>query len=416
MGMYKRFILLAVIISIFSSSLFFGVGFIFAEDPTPTPTPTSNNSQAISDLQSKINDLQNKIADTQKQEKTLSSQISVMDNQVRLTEFRIESTKQDIDNLTEDIETATKKISTLEASLDNLTKVLLNRVVATYQAGSADPIQQFMLSDNASELFTRMNYLKLIQAHDKELLLETQQAKNDYANQKTIFEDKKKKVESLKAQLEQYTKQLEADKQNKKNLLAQTQGSEATYQRLLAETKAQLARFSNFTTSQGGASILSNQTSCDDWGCYYNQRDSQWGTTALNNTGYTIASDGCLVTSMAMVYTHYGHRDVNPQSINSVSENFSGIPAALLKKSIVANGTSSQRIGAEIDSTLDSGHPIIIGISYDGGYWPDHFVVFIKKENGDYKMNDPFTPNGHNISFRDRYPGVRIVEIDKVIF
>lgn len=240
MGMYKHFILSTVAIFIIFSSMFFSLGFVFAEDPTPTPTPTS--SPNISDLQSKINDLQNKINDAQKQGKTLSAQISAMDNQVKLTEFRIQATKQDIDDLTEDIETATKKISTLEASLDNLTKVLLNRVVATYQAGSVDPLQQFMLSDNASELFTRMNYLKVIQAHDKQLLYETQQTKNDYANQKTIFEDKKKKVESLKAQLEGYTKQLEQDKKAKQSLLAATKNSESEYQRKLAEALRELTQ------------------------------------------------------------------------------------------------------------------------------------------------------------------------------
>jgi hypothetical protein len=119
---------------------------------------------------------------------------------------------------------------------------------------------------------------------------------------------------------------------------------------------------------------------------------------------------------MAMVYTHYGYKDITPQSINSNSSNFAGIPAALLRYSISANGVSSSRINADIDSTLASGHPVIVGISYDGGNLPDHFVVFISGSGGNYMMNDPFTPNGQNISFRDRYPSVRIVESNKVVF
>jgi hypothetical protein len=159
---------------------------------------------------------------------------------------------------------------------------------------------------------------------------------------------------------------------------------------------------------------LGNQTVCDDWGCYYNQRDSQWGGIALNGTAYSIASDGCLMTSMAMVYTHYGHKDVNPLSINAVSGNFAGIPAALLKKSIVANGVSADRVSASIDSTLASGNPVIVGISYDSGPYPDHFLVLISGSNGDYQMNDPYTPNGHNIAFTSKYSVSSIREIDKV--
>lgn len=374
---------------------------------------TPDSSQTTQDLQNKINDLQNKINDLQGKEKTLSSEIDVMDNQIRLTEYRIQSVQKQISDITLDIDTTTKKITSLQESLDNLIGVLLNRIVATYEVGTIQPFEVLISSNSVSNFFTRLNYLKVAQSHDKKLVYETQQAKNDYANQKQIFENKKKQVELLKSQLERYTNDLNQQKSSKQELLAETQGSEANYQRILAETRAQLVAFSNFTKSQGGASILNNQTVCDDWGCYYNQRDSQWGNTALNNTQYTIASDGCLVTSMAMVYTHFGYKDVTPLSINAISSNFGGIPPALLRYNISANNVSSKRIGSSIDSELASGRPVIVGISY-GGPIPDHFVVLISGSNGNYKMNDPFTPSGHNIDFTSKYSVGSIVEIDRI--
>src|SRR5581483_1104685 len=129
-----------------------------------------------------------------------------------------------------------------------------NRIIATYETGTVQPLQVMISAQNASDFFYRLNYLRLAQQHDKQLLLEAQQAKDDYSNQKQILEDKKKKVVDLQSQLESYNKQLAADKVNKQQLLSQTQGNEANYQRLLAQTKAQLAAFSNFTVSQGGAS------------------------------------------------------------------------------------------------------------------------------------------------------------------
>ena len=81
----------------------------------------------------------------------------------------------------------------------------------------------------------------------------------------------------MQQQLETQNQQLAQQKQAKDTLLAETQGQEAIYQQLLAAAKAQLAGFSSFASNQGGATILSNQTVCDDWGCYYNQRDGQWG-------------------------------------------------------------------------------------------------------------------------------------------
>ncbi|HEX8932563.1 MAG TPA: C39 family peptidase, partial [Patescibacteria group bacterium] len=154
---------------------------------------------------------------------------------------------------------------------------------------------------------------------------------------------------------------------------------------------------------------------CDDWGCYYNQRDNQWGGAALNHTQYSIASDGCLLTSMAMVYTHFGHRSVTPLTINSDPNNFASYYPAYLKYTITADGASASRVGGTIDSELSAGRPVIVGVSYDGGPIPDHFVVLISGSGGNYQMNDPFTPNGHDIPFTSKYAVGSIREVDKVV-
>lgn len=377
--------------------------FAFAQT---TPTPANQ------DLQNKINDLQNKINDLQGQERTLSSQIAVMDNQIKLTEYQIQATEKQITNLTLDIDTASKKIDKLQESLNNSIGVLLNRIVATYEVGTIQPLQILLTSTNASDFLSRLNYLKIAREHDRKLVFNTQQAKTDYSNQKDIFENQKKKVEQLQQQLESYTKQLDQEKSNKQRLLAETQGSEANYQSLLAQAKAQLAGFQRFVTSQGGASILSGQTSCDDWGCYYNQRDNQWGNNSLNGTQYTLASDGCLVTAMAMVYTHIGHRGVTPQTINSNASNFASYYPAYLNKTINADGLTTSRLASSIDAELSADKPVIVGI----GSGPDHFVVLVSGSGGNYKMYDPFIPNGKNINFTDHYSLGSIRTIEKISY
>src|SRR3989344_1649525 len=183
---------------------------------TPTPAPSDNSSNEANEkagkLQDEINQLQSKVSDLQKQEKTLSSQIAVMDSQIRLTELRINAAKQKLADLVGDIEKTNRNISKLETSLTKITKVLLNRIVVTYEVGTVQPIGVLLSSGNVSDFFKRANYLKLAQAHDKQLIYATQQAKNDYANQKEIFEDKKVKAEALKRQLEGYTEQLNNEK------------------------------------------------------------------------------------------------------------------------------------------------------------------------------------------------------------
>ena len=372
---------------------------------------SADSSNALNDIRIKIAQLTGKINELKGQELSLSSQISVMDNQIKLTEYRIQSTKNEIAQLEDDIAIATKKVSQLESSLQNVTKVLIHRVQATYMVGTVSSLSMLLWANDLDNFLAKENYLKKMQAHDKTLMYSVQQAKVDYANQKQIYVDKQKKVVALQTQLESYNSDLRLQKDNKKTLLSQTQGSEANYQHLLSQAKAQLAGFSRFTESQGGAGLLSGQTKCDDWGCYYNQRDTQWGGQSLNGTQYTLASDGCLVTAMAMVMTHYGHKTL-PSDINANSSNFASYYPAYLLYTTFANGTTAERVGAAIDQALSGGDPVVVGINAYGG---THFVVLRSGSGGSYMMNDPYIEGGNNISFNDHYSAGSIFEVDKVV-
>ncbi len=417
----KLFIVFSVLILLVSTlSLFFSKKpIVFAQTVTPAPTAdassATSNIQECSDNHISVADcpayLQNRINQLAGQAQTLDSQIVVMDSQIQLTQARIYATEQQISDLTLSIDTANQKINSIQSSLASLTNILLNKVVATYEVGAIQPMQILLTSTTATDFLQRLNYLRIAQAHDKKLLYDTGQARNDYQNQKNIYEDQKRQIEALKAQLEVYTSDLNNQKAAKQQLLTQTQGDEATYQRLLSAAQAQLAGFSRFVTAQGGASILTNQTVCDSWGCYYNQRDSQWGNIGINNTSTSIAEAGCLMTSMAMVITHYGHK-VTPLDINS-SQNFFSTTAYLLF-TISAGGVSATRVSAAIDPVLAGGDPVIVGISYDGGPLADHFVVLRSGSNGNYMMNDPFTPNGNDIPFTSHYSLGSIVEVERV--
>src|SRR6185312_2888217 len=293
MVMRKTLLILLSFTLLFVSFVGFGdTQYSFAQTATTTLTPTPTPD--VSGLQQQISDLEGKISNLQGQEKTLTSQIEVMDSQIKLTQLRINSTEEQINELTLNIDTATQKVNNIQSSLNNLTQVLMNRVAATYEVGTIQPMQILLTSGTVGDFLERLNYLKIAQAHDKKLLYDTVQAKNDYQNQKDINENEKKQVLALQDQLKSYTDQLGQEKASEQSLLSQTQGDEATYQKQLAAAQAQLASFSSFVTTQGGASLLSNQTSCDSWGCYYNQRDTQWGSLAINGqSGYSMAEYGC---------------------------------------------------------------------------------------------------------------------------
>jgi hypothetical protein len=199
---------------------------------------------------------------------------------------------------------------------------------------------------------------------------------------------------------------------SKNQLLAETNSKESTYQKLLSQAEAELNSFSNFTKNAGGDHLLTNQTVCDSWGCYYNQRDSDWGADPLDGTNYSMAGDGCLVTAMAMVMTHYGYTSVTPATINSDPNNFAAYYPAYLLTTIYAGGGSATRVSSAIDTVLASGNPVVIGMHVYGG---THFVVLISGSNGHYVMRDPYLANGIDINFSSYYSLGEIYSIAKVV-
>jgi peptidoglycan hydrolase CwlO-like protein len=236
-----------LILLVFFSAVFLGQQ-VFAEDPTPTPSSSGSVCSSVPECSEQKLDcgkcvefLTNKKDEASSKAKTLSSEIGVMDKQIKLTEARISATEQLINELEEDIEIAKGKISDLEEDIETSTKALIGRITGVYQVGSVQPWQIFLTSNNINDVFKRLTYLKIVQIYDKRKVYAAEQAKNDYNNQKEIFEDKEAEAEAQSAKLTKYTEQLEEEKSGKQQLLTVTRNDESRYQKLLAEARAERA-------------------------------------------------------------------------------------------------------------------------------------------------------------------------------
>lgn len=388
-----KFLLLGTLILVFSPAA-------YAQTPTETSstvTPTPDKSKEVEELNKKITELEGKISESRSQQSSLNSQISTMDNQIKLTEYRINATQQEITDLALDIDSATKRMKNLEGSLNAVSKVLINRIVATYQAGGNEQLNLLFAVNDIDDLVSKATYLRVVQAHDKRLMYDAQQARNDYANQKTIFEGKKKKVLGLQTQLEDYTEQLDKDKADKQKLLADTKGNEANYQKMLSQAQAQLAGFSRFATSQGGASIIPAMSSSDGW--YYNQRDERWGRNSIGSSGEPVWKYGCLLTSVAMLLKQRGE-GVTPQGVAANSGYFFASTAYMNIPWAGGRFSASwQRNLGDIDAKLAAGKPVIVGLN--AGQYGTHFIVLKSGSGGNYIMHDPW--NGPDLNFSSYY-------------
>lgn len=288
---------------------------------TVTPTP-DNSSSKLNDVRNKIKELENKLNELRSTEKTLQSQIDVIDNQIELTQLRINATESEIQELSDDIDIAVNKVENLEESIGKISKTLLNRIVATYKAGSLAQSPLFVNADNFSDYFTKMSYLQIIQAQDRKLLYETHQAQKDYENQKNIFEDKKERVLALQEQLEDYKAQIDTEKNTKEELLRITKNDEVEYQRLLAAAQAERAaiegvvsslRLENGTPVKEGQAIAivgnSGYPSCST-GAHLHF-EVRLNETIVDPSGYLKSGTNWKYNYDSSLYNYYG--SLNPR-------------------------------------------------------------------------------------------------------
>ena len=354
----------------------------------------------IKQLDEQITQYQNQISILKSQSITLQNQIAQFDAQIKLTTLKIERTEEKISLLS-------GRIDRLEGSLDALSEAFSSRAVETYKMFRFDdPFMVLISSTDLKEAMTRFQYLKNIQDADRDLLERLQKTQTDYKVEKTDQEELQQELETEKLTLNN-------QKKAKNSLLSQTKNDEKKYQELLAQAQAQKRAFSRYVTGQGGASLLSNQTYCDGWGCYYNQRDSSWGNMIMGSSGLTMAEYGCLVTSVSMIASHYG-KNIKPSDIASNNSAFV-YPTAYLSWSFNVNGINVSITSASVsrlDSELAAGRPVIVGL-YSG---PDHFIVIKEKQGDNYIMYDPFLPNGYNKNLTEKYNVSNISSLRLVSF
>jgi hypothetical protein len=157
--------------------------------------------------------------------------------------------------------------------------------------------------------------------------------------------------------------------------------------------------------SGGGGSrerwIVDPETLADGWGVYFNQRDARWGSRSVGNSDGRVWWIGCLLTDLAMVYTHFGFRGVTPGTIAAnagyfyadgqianYALNIPGHPATINRRPSLA----------WITAQVAGGQPVIVGMNKPGG--GTHFVVLTGRDGpSDFWANDPWDQNAMHVQF-----------------
>lgn len=147
----------------------------------------------------------------------------------------------------------------------------------------------------------------------------------------------------------------------------------------------------------------------------FTQHDPRWGNTKLGTSSYTIGTDGCTITSMAMLVKYYG-KDTDPQRLDAMTTNvggFSGGSAYIWGSltTIYPDIAFTQikeypNDPAPVDALrkeLDLGHPIPVWLDSNPRQAGNqmHWVLLVGYEGNDFWINDPWT--GDQVLFTSRY-------------
>jgi peptidoglycan hydrolase CwlO-like protein len=366
---------------------------------------------------------QAKIASSLNQQSTLKQAITTLNSKIIYAAAQIKQTKSQIKQTEEEIVGLSQVIDDLSGSQQELDQVYKAKVRKFYKNREPQTIALFLSSDSFANFYTNIKYLQTVRLRDKVVLQEIEKYRQNFDQRKQVKENKQEELTLLQSRLLTQNIELKNQQDQKNILLEQTKNDEKTYQQLKAQAQEQIAAFNTYVVNQGGSDILSGTTKEDPgWGTYYNQRDEQWGNRALGSSNISVADAGCLITSMAMVMSHYG-KSVTPGSIAAQSELFSFADFRLGSLTISGIGTNRTRIAyskSTAQSVLDnelssnSGKPVIVGIIQYGSSRPEHFVVIKQKVDGDYLMNDPFLSDGYNTKFSAHYPLSSIATVDRI--
>lgn len=182
---------------------------------------------------------------------TLQSEITRFDTSIALTTAQISQTIVQIRELEKEIASLGGKIVKLDISLDQVSEILIKRVAETYKKRKIDPLALLFSSEDFTEFISRYKYLRVMQLHDRKLMVQMETVRTSYVDQKTVKEEKQKELEIAQKKLESQKVLLAQQKIDRERLLDMTRNDERRFQDLLSKARTELIAIKGILAGRG---------------------------------------------------------------------------------------------------------------------------------------------------------------------
>lgn len=207
--------------------------------------------QQLREKRGEIDKIEKQLEETKTQAKTLKTQLQFIDGQISLTKLKIDETSFQITKLLKEITNLESSIIRVSKSVDQISEVLLNRIIKTYKYSYVSNLDLLFSSDGFADLLERIKYIQIAQAYDKKKLYELQATKQLFHDQKQDKQVRQNKLSQEKQKLESYRIQLDNQKKAKEELLQVTKNDEVAFQALLERLRADSESISRALSGKG---------------------------------------------------------------------------------------------------------------------------------------------------------------------
>lgn len=408
--------------SLRSTALACALGLLFALAPLPA------RADALSDLEAQIArdqaqlalissqtiSVRGEIADTQSKIARLQSILSQLNAQLLAINARLSDNQVRLDDLIHREAVLTDQLNATEARMREKQAAFAGQVRVLDKVEGRSPVGMILTSHDFGQFLQRLTGIRQV-ADGTQVLADQLKADRDtLAAQRAELGRQKAEQTRVVAAMQQQKQALDREYaiQNSATLqLYSFQAQQGQQQASLdnqatgltadiASAETQIQSLLAFSHGQGG-NVVPPEYLANGWGTYFNQRDARWGNVYLGRSSYEVWEIGCLLTSVAMVNSHFGFTRVTPGVIAANPQNFTS--GGLLYNSALDVPGHPADIHwnpsrAYINGILARGGTVIVGMNIRTG--GTHFVVIVA-QNGpyDYWINDPWVQNAMHVSF-----------------
>lgn len=137
---------------------------------------------------------------------SIGRQISITQEEIAALMERIDFLEKDIANTEARIERKTNDIDNKQSEIDQNYDILRKRLRASYMQDTSTTLGLIFGADSFSDFLSRIEYVKRIAQHDRNLLA-------DLTDQRTELEEQRESLEESKGKLEEFKNSVEDDKE-----------------------------------------------------------------------------------------------------------------------------------------------------------------------------------------------------------